>query len=1205
MRQCAAALPCVAVAVVALGESHVLLRGRGNCVVAAPLSDAGSGAAPEQALPLPGGLNVHGLADLGAGLVVALTGPRATVVQVGLGPGGAPTLQVLASLGPFAATAMDATLASPRLGESAIAETDAAADPAVATVAAVVAVAVADNSVHCFGIAAAGPPQLLSVTRGQTRCLLYGMRLLRRGPGDVAVASLTIFHNILLWTALSSGLDSETARPEMVLRGHEGSVFRAAWIPHGPGGEELLATVSDDRSLRVWSLSGPRAGEQRAAGWAHNARVWDVAALSHPELGTVIATAGEEGVLRVWRLTGSGDALKLAPAATLAGHTPRNIWRVVIWPGSAPGAPWVVSAGNDGSVKFWPLPYVLAAVPDDRVSPMEKELLLPRDAVRFAPAPPRRVRQRTADAAPAVEAAAVAEPSPGEVLRDYLVDIAVNPVPLGEAGEVTGVLVTHGGALCAFALGAGQLAAPRWLWVFQLGGSPVAQMSVNWSLGLAVLALQSNELVLVRITGPSCVRIASWRAAKFRAINAWVLAELASGEALVATADSETVTRLWLAGAGGGARLLQTCRRLPRFDPACCTLLRWPPHPVHGISALGLQSLHAEGAVFVLASRGGAIATYPVASPDSAFAVPAEAELPSATGPEATPALQALGSCHGNEQIARVEASGHTLRSLGHDGFLREHRAAADAATPVFRCTASISAGACSFLRVAEQTRGGLFVAGFHGSDLICLDAERGAMHLRVRGGSWRRPHATAIVGSLDPAGAVPRVVHVQAHTAGSAPSDAVAPLGLLWVDSRDCAAGLAPGDARLWRVGRSGTGRVVHDAAFLGPDPATGRWLGVATSEDLSLRLFAVDAAAGTLELSSPFGLHVAGSRRVLVSAGAGAGAPALVVGLGAKLEVKLFRTDPGLALEPSRADQLSPLVELRNSVFLAPHATVDHRILSADAAALSPLQHLCVAGDSDGVCRLMLVDAETGDLQVLGELVADGKPVLAVALVWAQSHLLLLTATTAGRVVIWDVTGVAATRQFHAAGVQRLLAYEPHLMGVNALAARHDPAERTLWVASVGDDQSLAVAAVRFAPAAAGAAASPAAVAGFACEAVRGACACALQGVAWLGERTVLTVGSDRRVARWALSPAALLEVGPAAVAEEGAVPVVLDPGSAAAPCRSRVAAAAAAGEALRLEQVLVSAVGDIQGLAVAQQAGAPPVALVFGEGCEAITL
>lgn len=45
---------------------------------------------------------------------------------------------------------------------------------------------------------------------------------------------------------------------QLLLRcsGHEGSIFRLRWLPPGPGNatHHTLVSVSDDRSLRVWTL---------------------------------------------------------------------------------------------------------------------------------------------------------------------------------------------------------------------------------------------------------------------------------------------------------------------------------------------------------------------------------------------------------------------------------------------------------------------------------------------------------------------------------------------------------------------------------------------------------------------------------------------------------------------------------------------------------------------------------------------------------------------------------------------------------------------------------------------------------------------------------------------------------------------------------------------------------------------------------------
>ncbi len=60
------------------------------------------------------------------------------------------------------------------------------------------------------------------------------------------IAAGTVFQSILLWSASSL---EETSPVLLKLKGHEGVIFDVQFIR-----DDILASVSDDRSLRLWKL---------------------------------------------------------------------------------------------------------------------------------------------------------------------------------------------------------------------------------------------------------------------------------------------------------------------------------------------------------------------------------------------------------------------------------------------------------------------------------------------------------------------------------------------------------------------------------------------------------------------------------------------------------------------------------------------------------------------------------------------------------------------------------------------------------------------------------------------------------------------------------------------------------------------------------------------------------------------------------------
>jgi WD40 repeat protein len=118
---------------------------------------------------------------------------------------------------------------------------------------------------------------------------------------------------------------------------HDDVIYQLAWKPDGNG----LVTVSGDRSARRWSWEGgltargePLAGHSRAV----------TAAVVLPELRQLV-TASRDHSLRLWDLDG-GVLLR-----TLDNHT-APVTAMALRP-QRPGPPWVVSCGEDRTVRFW------------------------------------------------------------------------------------------------------------------------------------------------------------------------------------------------------------------------------------------------------------------------------------------------------------------------------------------------------------------------------------------------------------------------------------------------------------------------------------------------------------------------------------------------------------------------------------------------------------------------------------------------------------------------------------------------------------------------------------------------------------------------------------------------------------------------------------------------------------------------------------
>lgn len=204
------------------------------------------------------------------------------------------------------------------------------------------------------------------------RSILYSAHVIWPSHGPGLVAAGTVYGEVLLWSFLSSESTSYSSLGipgilNSTFKGHEGSVFGVRISEEFSNGESgtrrILASCSDDRTIRIWSidvsrsqtmhdgiqkafdgsvrdLSGGYVEEQTSQSlvmaMGHASRIWDIRFLDESKSNWHLLSLGEDGTAQTWHLqqlsdvTGRDAKSKSSPQflhrSTFKFHSGKNIW---------------------------------------------------------------------------------------------------------------------------------------------------------------------------------------------------------------------------------------------------------------------------------------------------------------------------------------------------------------------------------------------------------------------------------------------------------------------------------------------------------------------------------------------------------------------------------------------------------------------------------------------------------------------------------------------------------------------------------------------------------------------------------------------------------------------------------------------------------------------------------------------------------------
>ena len=201
-----------------------------------------------------------------------------------------------------------------------------------------------------------------------------------RGPGLVAAG--TVFGNVFLWSfpnyeSLKSSRLPISHCLLSTLVGHEGSIFgvrisEPCFVVGSESSRRLLASCSDDRTIRVWDMSrrdhdeeeghsnniSRSSGRQVGIVTGHKSRIWGVRFVGRDQESMGILSYGEDCSTQSWRIrVPTGDSsrglalleLSLQHESTFIFHYGKNIWAQDVFDSPTQDS-IIASGGADGRI---------------------------------------------------------------------------------------------------------------------------------------------------------------------------------------------------------------------------------------------------------------------------------------------------------------------------------------------------------------------------------------------------------------------------------------------------------------------------------------------------------------------------------------------------------------------------------------------------------------------------------------------------------------------------------------------------------------------------------------------------------------------------------------------------------------------------------------------------------------------------------------
>ncbi|XP_075039671.1 tRNA (34-2'-O)-methyltransferase regulator WDR6 [Mixophyes fleayi] len=169
------------------------------------------------------------------------------------------------------------------------------------------------------------------------KCILYSAHFVGENWEELTLISGTVFNQLVIWSVSDRTNQEGRVEPRRRISGHKGVIFSIFYEKQ----RGILASASDDRSLRIWNVGDLAQSEQDVQCllvlYGHQSRVWSVRLLPDS-----IISIGEDSSCIVWSY--SGDIIH-----NFKGHKGRGIRALAVQDHLG----WVATGGADSGIRLW------------------------------------------------------------------------------------------------------------------------------------------------------------------------------------------------------------------------------------------------------------------------------------------------------------------------------------------------------------------------------------------------------------------------------------------------------------------------------------------------------------------------------------------------------------------------------------------------------------------------------------------------------------------------------------------------------------------------------------------------------------------------------------------------------------------------------------------------------------------------------------